>query len=196
MNRSNSLSTSRKQLGARDKVTQGVYVLIFFLPRARRVVVGKLGTVAFARGFYAYVGSAMGPAGFKRVARHLEVSEGRLKTKKWHVDYFLAVAKVLATVEITTQQTIECQVARELLENPSLSCIMNFGSSDCKCRSHFFYSPRLNDIDDAISKLINDRRSQTSSVIVAETNWHGRARLSKARLSSSPYNDVEPLDTV
>jgi endonuclease-3 len=182
-------------LGARDKVIKGVYVLILFLPRARRVVVGKLGTVAFARGFYAYVGSAMGPAGFKRVVRHLDVSEGRLKVKKWHVDYFLAVANVLATVEIATQQTIECQVARELWENPSLECIVNFGSSDCKCQSHLFYSPCLDDIDDAISRFINDRRSQTSSVIVAETNWHGSARFSKARRSSLIYNDVEHPNT-
>jgi len=196
MNRSNSLSTLRKQLGALDKVARGVYVLILFLPHARPVVVGKLGTVAFARGFYIYVGSAMGSAGFKRVARHLDVSEGRLKTKKWHVDYVLAVAKVLATVEITTQQTIECQVACELLENLSLACIMKFGSSDCKCRSHLFYTPRFADIRDAISQLVNNHRSQTSSVTVAETNWHGCARFSKARLLSPIDNVVERPNTV
>jgi Uri superfamily endonuclease len=195
MNRSNNLSTLRKQLGARDKVTKGVYVLILFLPRARRVVVGKLGTIAFARGFYAYVGSAMGPGGFKRVARHLDVSEGRLRTKKWHVDYFLTVAKVLATVEITTQQTIECKVARELLANASLACIENFGSSDCRCRSHLFYSPRIDDIENAMRKLISGCRLQTSSVTVAEIDWQGSARFSKAKFSNPIRDSVERPDT-
>jgi Uri superfamily endonuclease len=195
MNRSNSLSTLRQPLGGRDKVTKGVYVLILFLPRARRVVVGKLGTIAFERGFYAYVGSAMGPAGFKRVARHLDVSEGRLKTKRWHVDHLLAVAKVLATVEITTQQIIECKVARELLENASLACTENFGSSDCKCRSHLFYSPRFDDIENAMRKLISDCRLETSCTAVAETNWHGSARFCEARLSRPIHDDPERPDT-
>lgn len=176
MNRSNSLSTLQKPSGARDKITKGVYVLILFLPRARRVVVGKLGAMAFARGFYAYVGSAMGPGGFKRVARHLDVSAGRLKTKKWHVDYVLTFAEVVETVEIETHQKIECKIAHELLENASLACVENFGSSDCRCRSHLFYSPRFDDIENAMRKLVNDCRLETSSVTVAETDWRGCAR--------------------
>jgi endonuclease-3 len=158
-------------------------------------MVGKLGAIAFARGFYAYVGSAMGPAGFKRVERHLDVSSGRLKTKKWHVDYVLTVAKVVETIEITTQQTIECKVARELLENASLACIENFGSSDCRCRSHLFYSPRLNAIEGAISKLISDHLSETSCAAVAEINGLDSTRVSKARLSSSIQDNVERSDT-
>ncbi|MCJ7640173.1 MAG: GIY-YIG nuclease family protein, partial [Euryarchaeota archaeon] len=81
-------------------------MIILWLASAKDVTVGKLGTIAFAPGFYAYVGSAMGAAGFKRVERHLDVSAGRNKTQKWHVDYLLNVSEVFETIEIATQERI------------------------------------------------------------------------------------------
>jgi Uri superfamily endonuclease len=122
------------------------------------VTVGKLGTIAFARGFYAYVGSAMGLSGFKRVRRHLDVATGRRKTQKWHVDYLLPVSEVIKTVEIITQERIECRIADSLWKNPSLAAIKGFGSSDCRCCSHLFYSRRLNDLEDAAQGLIYEPR--------------------------------------
>ena len=154
MNRSNGLSRSQKRTKAQSDVAKGAYVLLLWLNSAKDVTVGKLGTIAFARGFYAYVGSAMGVAGFKRVRRHLDVAAGRRKTQKWHVDYLLPVSEVIKTVEIETQERIECRIAHSLLNNPSLSSIRGFGSSDCRCCSHLFYSRRLNDIEDAAQGLI------------------------------------------
>jgi Uri superfamily endonuclease len=134
---------------AQNDNIKGAYVLILWLASAKDVTVGKLGTISFARGFYAYVGSAMGPAGFKRVERHLDISAGRRKTQKWHVDYLLTVSEVIETIEIATQERIECRIANNLRNNASLVCIEGFGSSDCRCCSHLFYSRYLSDLEDA-----------------------------------------------
>jgi Uri superfamily endonuclease len=139
---------------AQNDYIKGAYVLILWLASAKDVTVGKLGTISFARGFYAYVGSAMGPAGFKRVERHLDISAGRRKTQKWHVDYLLTVSEVIETIEIATQERIECHIANNLRNNASLVCIEGFGSSDCKCCSHLFYSRHLGDLEDAANRLI------------------------------------------
>jgi Uri superfamily endonuclease len=156
MNRSNSLSRSQNQTKAQSDIAKGAYVLLLWLSSSEDVTVGKLGTISFARGFYAYVGSAMGVAGFKRVGRHLDVAAGRRKTQKWHVDYLLPVSEVIKTVEIETQERIECRIAHSLRKNPSLASIRGFGSSDCRCCSHLFYSRRLNDLEDAAQGLIYD----------------------------------------
>jgi Uri superfamily endonuclease len=154
MNRSNSLSSSQKRMKAQNDNIKGAYVLILWLASAKDVTVGKLGTISFARGFYAYVGSAMGPAGFKRVERHLDISAGRRKMQKWHVDYLLTVSEVIETIEIATQERIECRIANNLRNNASLVCIEGFGSSDCRCCSHLFYSRYRSDLEDAANRLI------------------------------------------
>ena len=138
---------------AQIDIIKGSYVLILWLASAKDVTVGKLGTLSFAQGCYAYVGSAMGSAGFKRVERHLDVSAGRRKTQKWHVDYLLTVSEVIETIEIVTRGRIECGIAQNLGKNPSLACIEGFGSSDCRCRSHLFYSHRFSDLEDAVNRL-------------------------------------------
>ena len=161
MNRSNSLSSSQKRTKTQNDIIKGVYVLVLWLASAKDVTVGKLGTISFARGFYAYVGSAMGAVGFKRVERHLDVSAGRRKTQKWHVDYLLTVSEVIETIEIATQEKIECNIAYNLGKNPSLARIEGFGSSDCRCCSHLFYSRRLNDLEDAANRFVYDPYLET-----------------------------------
>ncbi|MGZ4884476.1 MAG: GIY-YIG nuclease family protein [Halobacteriota archaeon] len=128
--------------------------MILWIESAKDVTVGKLGSISFASGFYAYIGSAMGAAGFKRVERHLDVSAGRNKTQKWHVDYLLKVCDVLETIEIATQERIECNIARNLRESPFLAYIAGFGSSDCRCQSHLFFSHRFTDVEEAMNRLV------------------------------------------
>jgi Uri superfamily endonuclease len=170
MNRSNSLSISQKRTKARNDVVKGAYVLILWLASAKDVMVGKLGIISFAQGFYAYVGSAMGAAGFKRVERHLDISSGRRKTQKWHIDHLLTVSEVIETIEIVTQERIECGIAQNLGKNPSLARIGGFGSSDCRCRSHLFYSRRLSDLENAASRLVYDPCPET---LAASVNAEG-----------------------
>ena len=150
MNKSNNLSCSRGQSKTSSDVNKGAYILVLGLTDDIYVTVGKLGQLLFAEGAYAYVGSAMGSAGFKRIVRHQDVSAGRNRRLKWHIDYLSAVAKILMTYTITTRDRIECKIATRLSVSPSLISIKNFGSSDCKCCSHLFYSRRLSDIEDVL----------------------------------------------
>jgi Uri superfamily endonuclease len=168
MNRLDSLSSSQKRMKAQNDINKGAYLLMLWLASAKEVTVGKLRTISFAPGFYAYVGSAMGAAGFKRVERHLDVSTGLRKTQKWHVDYLLTISEVIKTIEIATQKRIECRIAHNLGKNPSLACIRGFGSSDCKCYSHLFYSRRLSYIEDAVNRLVNDLCLETPGALVTE----------------------------
>lgn len=166
MNRLNSLLSSQKQRKAQNNVASGAYVLVLSLARAKRVTVGKLRTIQFAPGFYAYVGSALGAGGFKRVARHLDVSAGRNKTHKWHIDHLSAVAEIIGISEITTDDRIECEMARNLALNPLLTSITGFGSSDCRCCSHLFYALHLHDLENAIQSLLDDQCQETSCLSV------------------------------
>jgi Uri superfamily endonuclease len=98
----------------------------------------------------------MGTAGFKRVARHLDVSAGRHQTLKWHVDYLLTNSEVIETIEIGTQERIECIIANNLAKNPFLFAVKGFGSSDCRCPSHLFFSQNLQDLENAKKRLVDD----------------------------------------
>lgn len=50
---------------------KGSYILLVDLPEQEVIPVGKLGLIAFSKGFYAYVGSARGGVAAK-VKRHLK----------------------------------------------------------------------------------------------------------------------------
>jgi endonuclease-3 len=167
MNRLNSPSSSPKQRKAQSNVASGVYLLVLSLIRAKRVTVGQLRTIEFALGFYAYVGSAMGPGGFKRVARHLDVSAGRNKTHRWHIDHLSAVAEIIGISKIATGDRIECEMARNLALNPVLTGVTGFGSSDCRCCTHLFYARHLHDLENAIQNLLNNLCQETSRLSVS-----------------------------
>ena len=62
----------------------GTYVLLIELATAATIQVGRLGMLAFAKGYYAYVGSALGGLE-QRIDRHLRTE----KKLFWHIDYLL-----------------------------------------------------------------------------------------------------------
>jgi Uri superfamily endonuclease len=110
---------------------RGSYILLIELPKAQIISVGRLKTVSFPGGYYAYVGSAMG--GIKgRLGRHL----GRNKKTHWHIDYLLEKAPVNEAIICETDDRAECAIARAL--GAQFDAIPRFGSSDCKCDSHLF----------------------------------------------------------
>ncbi|MDP2767000.1 MAG: GIY-YIG nuclease family protein [Candidatus Methanoperedens sp.] len=142
---------------------KGVYVLILRLDNDRDILVGKLGELHFKKGFYAYIGSAMGRGGFKRVTRHFNVAQGKNSTRKWHIDYLLPHSEVICAVFSPTCEAIECVVAkilgektlrkfyqtRGMLRIPQhcasrsfgfSSAILGFGCSDCSCETHLFFT--------------------------------------------------------
>lgn len=115
---------------------RGAYCLIFEIPEEREIAVGCLGTHLFHRGVYAYVGSAL--AGVEqRVGRH----KSQKKRLRWHIDFLLANADILATVAIPGERKdVECGMARalRLCDGASIP-VPGFGSSDCRCESHLLY---------------------------------------------------------
>lgn len=117
----------------------GSYVLIMQVPEAAAVDVGKLGRFTFPQGWYAYVGSALGPGGLAaRVDRHCRVS----KPMHWHVDYLRAHAKPVAVWYTVGPPRRECRWAQALSELPGASApASRFGASDCRCAAHLFHFP-------------------------------------------------------
>jgi Uri superfamily endonuclease len=106
------------------------------VPEERVISVGSLGSRRYHRGVYAYVGSAL--AGVEqRVRRH----KSQKKRLRWHIDYLLANADILATVAIPgDRKEVECGIVRALQRCEGASIpVPGFGSSDCGCDSHLLY---------------------------------------------------------
>ena len=112
---------------------KGSYVLLIQLPEEQRITIGSLKAIYFPRGYYAYIGSAMG--GFKsRLNRHLKSN----KKPHWHIDYLLEKTSISEIILSETKDRAECAIAQAL--NGQFDSIPGFGSSDCKCRSHLFFA--------------------------------------------------------
>lgn len=112
---------------------KGIYVLAVSIDRNLLMKVGKLGSIKFDKGLFAYVGSAQNNVE-KRVERHLN----KQKKTFWHIDYLLANehAKIMRVFFKEADKPEECKLAAELAKNSSP--ITGFGSSDCKCTSHLY----------------------------------------------------------
>ena len=122
--------------GSADGQVGGTYTLVVELDEAVTIEVGALGERRFESGWYAYVGSALGPGGFSRVERHRELAAGERATRHWHVDYLLGrPAASLVAVHRTPGVDGECRVARAL----DGERVPEFGCSDCGCESHLVY---------------------------------------------------------
>jgi Uri superfamily endonuclease len=117
-------------------VARGTYVVLVHVPYDLVLSVGGLGERELKAGYYAYVGSAQ--RGLEqRVARHLR----KQKPTHWHIDYLLARARAVDIVVAQSEERKECEVAEKLAKR--FEHIRGFGSSDCKCGSHLFYSPNF-----------------------------------------------------
>ncbi|MGK7956135.1 MAG: DUF123 domain-containing protein, partial [Crocosphaera sp.] len=103
-----------------------------------QVTIGKLGTYPIKPGYYCYVGSAFGRGGLKsRINRHLQIK----KRFHWHLDYLRPHLTLVAIYYSTDTVKRECEWAKSLLKNEKISIpIKKFGSSDCDCPAHLFYS--------------------------------------------------------
>ncbi len=120
--------------------TPGTYVLIMQLAVPAEVEVGKLGTFHLPAGWYAYVGSALGRGGLAgRLGRHRR----QHKRLYWHIDYLLSVSQIAEIWWTTSAERWECSWAETLsLVAVTTVPVPGFGSSDCSCPSHLFYSDR------------------------------------------------------
>jgi Uri superfamily endonuclease len=115
------------------KRVKGIYVLIIQLGKDTDIAVGKLGTLRFTKGLYAYIGSAQN-ALEKRVERHRR----REKRLFWHIDHLLENpdAKILKILYKPAARAVECNVANKI--GTQGEAVAGFGCSDCHCESHLF----------------------------------------------------------
>ncbi|HDH81875.1 MAG TPA: GIY-YIG nuclease family protein [Thermoplasmatales archaeon] len=114
------------------KARKGTYALIVELKKDDEIEVGRLGILNFKKGYYAYIGSAMGGLD-GRIRRHLRKD----KKKHWHIDYLLEKSAVRMVFFIEGERK-ECSIASHMKDE--FSGVPHFGSSDCKCNTHLFYS--------------------------------------------------------
>lgn len=129
---------------------KGSYIIVMHLPENINVRVGALGELDFVKGYYLYIGSAMGKKGSttleNRVKRH--VSNPNDKKLFWHIDYLLTnKACVIACIYlIPSLNRLECLIAKDLSQI-SDNIVKDFGSSDCDCLSHLFYFQSFWDLE-------------------------------------------------
>lgn len=125
-----------------DICEKGVYCLIF-KNDACVLYVGRLKKIEFSKGYHVYVGSALGNGGLKRLKRHILFSLNRNKKPRWHVDYLSASREfdLISVVYSITDILVECKIAERLASSLG-DAVNHFGSGDCNCPSHLYYSKK------------------------------------------------------
>ncbi len=114
---------------------RGTYALVMHLPHATTIRIGALGAHEFPRGYYLYLGSALGGLA-QRIARHLRPE----KKLHWHIDYFLQHAQVKQAWTHQGAERFECVWARAALALPHARVVApRFGASDCACPAHLVF---------------------------------------------------------
>ena len=117
----------------------GTYILIIKVKRRiKDLKIGKLGRITFKKGYYLYVGSALGRSASleNRIKRHLS----KKKKLRWHIDYLLArqEAEIESVIIIPSKKRTECLVSKSI-ERIADKTVKGFGSTDCKCKGHLHY---------------------------------------------------------
>jgi sugar fermentation stimulation protein A len=110
----------------------GVYIAFFCLRQPRRIRIGRLGTITFQAGVYAYAGSAQ-----KNLLARLRRHARRRKPRRWHIDYLSVRARMTGAVVIVGPKAWECKLARRLKASAE-HMIPGFGCTDCGCPSHLY----------------------------------------------------------
>ena len=127
---------------------KGSYIIIAYIPEDKKIEIGKLGKIEFKHGYYAYVGSAMNSLE-ARIKRHLR----KEKKMKWHIDFLLQHATIKKIFYKESLKKEECEIAKKF---EGFEYIPKFGSSDCKCKSHLFYSDTINKIENVVRKEMKE----------------------------------------
>ncbi len=114
---------------------KGSYILFIKLDEDKLIEYGIRKKNYFKKGLYIYVGSALNSLE-NRIERHL----GNKKKIHWHIDYLLNFGQIINIFYRENNNREECNIAN-LLKKRFLP-IFNFGSSDCKCKTHLFYDSK------------------------------------------------------
>jgi len=134
----------------------GAYVLVAYLRKNSKIRIGKLGAIDFLKGYYCYVGSALGKSINleNRIKRHERLVKDKTGKVRWHIDYFLINPKVLLKGIIIFSGKVECKIS-QILEKNAKKTILGFGSSDCKygCKGHFHHFKNMKEFLHVVKKI-------------------------------------------
>ena len=126
-----------RRLTAIMKDVPGTYSLVLESSIKKSIEIGKLGTLRLKPGFYVYIGSAFGPGGLKaRIKHHFNYSSH----PHWHIDYlrpFLQLCEIWYTYDSIRREHQWAEVHAH--SRIAYTTLPGFGSSDCRCPSHFFF---------------------------------------------------------
>ena len=102
--------------------------------------IGSLGHMDLNQGTYYYIGSAFGPGNLKaRLERHLTSK----KKKHWHIDYLLEHLAVETIWCCCGDRENEHTWAQNFASEDAIEIpLRGFGSSDCSCETHLFFSQK------------------------------------------------------
>lgn len=116
---------------------KGTYIVILKNQHHQTFDVGKAGSISIIPGYYAYIGSAMGPGGIDaRLTHHRKVSQ----KPHWHIDYLRAKTSFKEAWSLESNDKKECEWAGFFANSVEAEVPMTgFGSSDCGCNTHLFY---------------------------------------------------------
>jgi Uri superfamily endonuclease len=130
---------------------RGVYILSLFLSEKKEIEIGKIGIHEFNPGFYYYIGSAWNKGGIaSRLSHHINIS-----TKPhWHIDYLRKKSSLNKIYFVAGLRELEHSFA-DSLSKFLITPIKHFGSSDCKCQSHLFYSKKESKINKLLDNLLH-----------------------------------------
>jgi len=147
----------------------GTYLLIFQSLCSCSVPVGRLGILTLVPGFYFYVGSAFGSGGLvSRIQHHLNPS----LCAHWHLDYvktYLFPRKAFLSPGRKREHTWAGILQKD---NRFLIPLKKFGSSDCHCPSHFFFS-RLETVPRMITK--ESQEVKIGNLQAENLSWSGHS---------------------
>ncbi|HID43685.1 MAG TPA: GIY-YIG nuclease family protein [Archaeoglobaceae archaeon] len=152
-----------------EKMIRGSYVIVLRLDKKLRVKVGKLGELLFDSGYYIYTGSALNGVE-NRLRRHFTENKKVL----WHIDYLTSVRKPEYAITVPNER-IECRLAGIL--SGLFKSVRGFGSSDCNCSSHLFYTEENpeNHIREILRKNFNASSERliyyTEKDLISNNRW-------------------------
>ncbi len=137
-------------MGDSARLGAGAYGALFEISKQLAVPTGRLGARTYPAGWYAYIGSALGGIS-GRIRHHLRA---RHKRPHWHIDSLLPHGEMSAIVVAETRRRVECLLAAFLAQR--FHVVHRFGSSDCRCAGHLFWSEARAPLLDALLEAVQD----------------------------------------
>lgn len=131
--------------------------------QVKTIQVGKLAPLNICKGYYVYIGSALGPGGVTaRLKHHIKIS----KRPHWHLDYLRAETGFYEAYGLYSPERKECEWAQLTAMAEAVSEPMyGFGSTDCQCSTHLFYFSSYVKTIRAIRKISKISKTDVTALI-------------------------------